>query len=336
MTTLDDLRQVLEEDAVLAPDGAGFLQAAQLGAANVRRRRRLVTVTAAAALVAVIAVVTPIVVYREAGKPVTPAVSPSARKPGDLTLTVDSRIGIPVVEEVAADKLQILTLLSRDKDPFRVAVRAYDPDSPDIIPTAGPKAERTTVQGRRAEAWISDSYARPTLLWHHPSGIWIQISQLTGASDRARVAQVADAVRIGPPRRMSAPFRLGSLPAGLRMEGIDVIQDDVNGPTTTVELAPPDPAEYPGSSIRILAFRRDPDWFSKLTHRTPTTPVAGRSAWYDENDVMREGELVVDGGSCWMLFGKTSKYTVGQLRTIAAGTTFGDCTDQSTWTVPVG
>ena len=72
MNTVDDLLRTLEQHTGLAPDGAGMVEQARVGAHRIRRRRRITTAVAAVAAAILVAVGVPLVAHHRT-TPANPA-----------------------------------------------------------------------------------------------------------------------------------------------------------------------------------------------------------------------------------------------------------------------
>jgi hypothetical protein len=315
--SVDDIRRVLLDHEILAPDGAGLVDAARAGAVRVRRRRRLTVV--AAVVVALVVPVAVVASFRETGtaeSAVVPA-SPPYRSTLQLTVGVDPDSGYSVLDYwVNRDRQQLRlrpstgiedasvvvhdpatfdsTALRRGQ-PVTVAGRAarYVPDLDLGVPCTvaappGQPAPRGMCQVRFDDA---KRVRMPVIGWVEPSGAWVLVF-VGERSTQADVARAAAAVRTWPPRDIRAPYRLGYLPAGLA--GVYATATD-SGPWQPDSLLAldPDPATPVSgldpatgwipeitAALTIRAFPRSPYVDEKAAELGRPTRVAGFDVYY--------------------------------------------------------
>jgi hypothetical protein len=347
MTTLDQLRQAMEERAALAPDGAGLVQAAQAGAARIRRRRRITGMTVAAGLTLAIAAGTPAVLqWRATPPPVAPAVPDRTRTAGEMTLTIDpaARAAVDRYGASSSGQFQSVAITTPAGKRYDADVYAYAPGTPDqAIP--GP-VETAVVQGRPAQ--YRKHPGSESLTWRDPGGSLVSVDHrylrqsdaavrrppgVHDGPDRAALQTIADAVRIGPPREITAPIRFGTLRDGLRMSGITVSVADPARPIVTVTL------EYPGSTAND---RRQVDVITMAGSgsgrgRAPVAAVGGHPAWYGPyGDNKRRNSLMLDAGPCRVDFITSPGMTEQQVRDLAGGARLIPCDQMASWVPPVG
>jgi len=249
MTDIRELRQVLDAQAELAPDGTGVIEAARAGAVRFRRRRR-VRYAAGAAVVAAVLAVVPAAVARIGGTGPPPA-APAARPPFQLTLDLAPESGYRKLSYGVVGVVQYLVARASNGDMtnFGAGVALYDPGTFDA--SALLRGEKITVRGHPAyyvpdflvgkdiklpgedskgtpssTPGPSDGSRRlvrpgdlemvdvrmPVIGWQEPSGAWVVVYQ---GRDKVGLARVAESVRVGDARPLKAPFRLGHVPAGL-------------------------------------------------------------------------------------------------------------------------
>jgi hypothetical protein len=335
MTTLDDLRRTLEGHATLAPDTIGLVQAAQAGAARIQRRRRVAAVAGVAVLIAVIAFGTPVAWHRRAAPvPVTPK-PPATRQATEITFRLDAGAGFTVVDEGVSTKRQEFVVDGQAGTSFQAIVMAFGPDEP-FNPSSRPSgpgasAEPAVVQGRPAtfilfgDSRQSLMVSHPTLRWKDPSGTWLEVTQVRGGFDRATLTSLANVSRIGSPSPMKAPLRLGPLPPGLTVAGAGLTRATSYPGPFNVTLASPRTGQLDPAPAQIGMFRKTPGYPASGSGLKRAAPVNGHPAW------AAGGRLELDVGACVASFTRGPGITLDQLRSLAAGTTFADCTDQSTW-----
>ena len=93
-----------------------------------------------------------------------------------------------------------------------------------------------------------------------------------------------------------------------------------------------------GIAARIHTTERQ---ITRYGRAHPVPDVAGHRAWYQTEtsgppELIGMATLTVEAGACMYEFTTDVKVlSLDQLRDIAAGTTYADCTDKSTWTAPV-
>jgi hypothetical protein len=360
MNTLDDLRRVLEADAGDAPRPDGVAEAAVRGAARIRRRRRLTAATGAAVLVAAVTVAVPVVADRRQADGPPPASTPSGRRPGQVTLTVDPASDHVVInEEIDGDGQRIMfrsttaKLAPRQNPPGAIAI------DPDVAFDPGPlrAGERITVSGH--EAWYVAAYPlgiylptdrsralrpqrepSPVIGWRDPGGTWILVYQDNKVrTDRAALLAAAEAVRVTPPRELLLPVTLGRLPAGLPPNFLTTDRRSYAHLSLGGTTAPPD-AVYvvgvtPGTAVTIEATPREKRPLPDAA--TPVADVAGHQAWYSVHTIgtaRGNGTLSVRVGACLVTFSAwdEKQATKEDLRFIAEHATYAaDCENPATW-----
>lgn len=330
MTRLDELLQTLETHAALAPDSAGVLDSARTGAARIHRRRRLTAIVAAATAVVLAAVVIPVTLHLEAA-PITPA-KPPAPKPWETTLSLDpSYPGTVVRQQPSMMTVQLPG--GEHTYGIDVFIERGEPGQ-DLRLFHG---EPVTVQGQPGQFTLefkpnpktSPGGSVPTMVaWTDPTGVIIEIRAGYWGVDRAAVMALAEAVRVGPPHAIMTPFQLGLLPAGLTVDWVmsyPRLDDPHRQDVAEVRLS------SPGNAAKLTVRAKTHVTDGMITGAKPAPDMAGHRVWY-----WSEAALVVQVGACMYEFSTNAgQLTLDQLRGIAAGTTYADCTDTSTWTPPV-
>jgi hypothetical protein len=333
MNSIDVLRDSLDERAELADDGAGLLDDVRAGAARVRRRRRLMAVTGTLAAVVAAALVAPAALDR-LDRPDPPA-APLPREMLQTNLTLDESAGLTVRGFTALAGLQRLDLGSG------VKVEVHDPGPYD--PALSRDATATDLGGGRSGLSIpaftpqEEAAARtfPAVARRDPSGAWIVAY---GDAGNDRLAAAAVAVRIGPPRAVTVPYRLGYLPTDLRVTSVQI--DTSREPATFLNLvdgtnrlmlqvvtqhAPGGSAPVSGAPTRIGGHDA---WY--LT--------AANSTWFADFETEAAGMFVQTGPGCSFFLRATdgSVLTRDVLERMVREATFVSCTDRPAWTAPLG
>lgn len=345
MTTLDELRQAMENRAKQAPDGVGLVQAAQLGAARVRRRRRITRLTLAAGLVLAIAVGTPVGLHlRAAPRPVDAAVPDRPRTASEMTLTID-----PSVHAVTggygisgSGQYQRFTITSSAGKEISADVYVYDHGNLDRVFGNRP-FEVTTVQGQPARyrndnfsaevAWRATDDSVVSVTYHSFSTD--PTAKAANAADRAALLKISEGIRIGPPRAIKTPIRFGKLRDGLRLTGVTVRY------SSRVESVPSDVVitlAYPNS---VENNRRQVDVTTLPEGLDPgraglrqVASVGGHPAWFGEGG--RRDKLVLGNGACTVEFLTSPGMTERQVRDLAGESQLFPCDQTDTWVPPVG
>jgi hypothetical protein len=384
--SVDDIRRVLLDHESLAPDGIGLVEAARAGAVRVRRRRRLTV--AAAVVVALVAPVAFVAVLRNTGtveSAVTPA-QPPYRGTLQLSAGVDPDSGYSVLEYWVNRDRQQFTLRPRTGI-ADVTVVVHNPATFDSAPVR--RGEPVTVAGRAAHyvtdlalgeraCWANSNGVHsdpnladkrgncrvsgepggtvrmPAIGWVEPSGAWVVV-YISARATRVDLLAAAAAVRIGPPRDLRAPYRLGYLPAGLA--GVYATSNDTGPRSPDSTLAfDPDPAKpvagpdnatgwQPAveTALTIRATVRMPYTDEKAAELGAPTKIAGLDTYYTDRNVgtwrIETGTavLVVVTGTCQYHFAVRDKDRLpyADLVRMVENATFVNCADPSTWTTPL-
>lgn len=377
MTGIRELQDTFEAHAHLAPDGAGIVAAAEAGAARVRRRRLHLGI--GATVVAAIAALVPVAATRG---PTVPRPAPQhlpAQPPyrAALALTVDLAADGPYVklEYGAWGTTQVILARPANQNPGPGAtIMVHDPGTFDAARFT--HGERVTVQGH--EAYFVPDYIlgtelglppgtagdrhvivgtsappgfteipTPAVGWPDASGAWVVV--LDGG-DKAKLLHVAEAVRLGAPRMVPAPFRLGYVPAGL--PGAYIRARHVGMNNATLGLGTVDDMSNPRSFVTVP--KGIPLAVSAFAHGdyvdghvadlgAAPTKVAGLDTWYltasDRGWGVADGAavLVVNTPHCVVLIGVADRNRVPypELKRIVEGADFRNCADERTWTAPL-
>ena len=341
MRTLDDLRRSFEQHADLAGDPRGLVQAAREGAVRIRRRQRMIRTAVSAAVIAVLVVAVPVVANRTLAEKQVPA-SPADRQFGQVTADLD----VPdyAVRSVTslATRQDLIVGSSRNWDPG-VDVVVFDPGV--FTARAQPGMESITIAGR--DGWFqpslplggvsghpTDDALGPAVGWADRSGVQVVVYRRPDLAvqngldaQRAELLRVAEGLRIGEPRDVTVPFRLGWVPAGLEVAGITAITDFA-GAGGSVTLRRGD------VEVDVAAGARgsQPTNFDGLPQTALT--VAGRPAVLV--DFKERHRLVVpELGTCALAAETADKQTTtADLVRVLETMTVADCNDRSTWTRP--
>lgn len=376
MRSVDDIRQVLLDVEPLAPDGAGLIEAVRAGAARVRRRRRLMIASAVAvALVVPLALVAFSRVTGTAESAVTPA-SPPYRGALQATVDVDPNSGYTVLGRQFDRDSQLLTL----RPPVGVndiGVMVFNPaafDSAPVrrgepVPVAGRSARYvndldvskyvcsgTTVVPAACQRSDAASLLRvPAIGWAEPTGAWVIVVSPWG-STRADLLAAAATVRLGPPRGIRVPYRLGYLPAGLTgisamvtdsgpwQRGASLAFDpDPDAPVGGPNLGVPDALSGPVPALGISGSGATPYTTEKVGELGPPTKVAGLDTYYADRNVgvwrLQTGSavFVVVSGACQFHFAVRDHTQIprSELVRMVENATFTDCNNPATWITPL-
>jgi hypothetical protein len=335
MTTLDDLRQALDDRAGTASDGAGIVEQARAGAERIRKRRAR-GLAAAVCLAAVAAAVIPAVVARRHADGPPPAAVTHYRGPGRLTVTLaaDSKFGF------ARSSIGPVQLLSpfRKTDKYRLTccaqVRVYDPGRYDARELQ--RGRRITVNGHPAFQG-NTSFPIPgsaggnpsggpgaqprsqqalTIGWEDASGAWVTVIG-RGATpitppDPAAMLDVAAAVRLTAPQKVLVPMHFPVIPGNLPITYTEVDEHDaVNGPQKAAlgfggnprPIEPPDfPVHDVSTPLTITSWTANGSapWI-ELLYGPVNTTVEGRPARYYERTEQDGGSVIVPPNGSVML-----------------------------------
>ena len=382
MRDLELLLRTLEDQAGAAPDGTGFVEAARTRAARIRTRRR---VFAAAAMVtlAVGAAIVPDAISRLLPTGSPPATSPTPRGPFQLTVDVAANSGYRAVAYGVVGSRQHFTLMrsSADSREWGTRVVVHDPGTFDATPFQ--RGEKVTVRGHPAyylpdllvgvvvgtvlppiEPTRREEMRRPAIGWPEPSGAWVIVyldmpttsvsgAAVPGASEKAQLLRVADIVRIGTPRDLQAPFRLGYIPPGLAGRAARVLDyRPGDGLTVSVDLGPHPSAidMYAGaegqSDQPLRVYMRPLGTFDDDVIRTlgpPEARIAGYDTWYNTEGTPGwqvapgTGHVMAIVGRCWLEVSSSdvTQIPYEELKRVVEGARFADCTQPGTWLPPL-
>lgn len=327
MNSIEVLRDSLDEHAEGASDVAGLLDDVRAGAVRLRRRRRMVTGAGvlAAAVVATLAV-------GQLPRPAATPAAPYSRSVLQLTAGVAPGSGFELQGYATSGDVQRLVLGGE------ILAEVHDPGPYDPSTLAG--AQRIDLGGGSTgfalPAFISEEPLKTPVSGvarRDPTGAWVIAY---GPAPQDRLARAAVAVRIGPPRDVKVPFRLGSLPEGLRVSSAD---SRPAGVTTILSF------QDPSRQLALQVVSQVADNTQYASKFGPPTPVAGYDTWYltkANSDWFADSDavalLVQYQLGCNVLLRSSDSRTVtrAMLEQIARDTRFGSCADQTTWTSPLG
>ena len=374
MTTVDELREVLERRAGV-PDPTGMIEAARAGAARVRRRRRITAV----ALAAVVAVAIPVTVARLPKPGPLPASPPPYRGTGEATVSMRPDSDFFVLWRRVDATGQVLAVRHRDtgsKD-FGGTVTVHDPGTYD--PAWLASSEKITVGGRPAYLAVT-VVNRPTgpvvepstqdlpqrsrglepegasvIGWPEPSGAWVVVGE---AQSVPALRRLAESVRLGPPRQVTSPVRFGRLPDGLRLQYVSAADDPAGPPSlgfraalgfAAADRSPGPVAGTVGTSFGDLPLnvrvqpRTQGSWTELVDARgrPQWQTIGGQRAVYlpvgSEGIPGGTAQLLIEQGKCGIVIslGAPVRISYEELVRMVAGMTFADCTDPRTWVPPL-
>ncbi|MEV6843532.1 hypothetical protein [Actinoplanes sp. NPDC051411] len=357
MTTLDDLRETLDQHAGQVPLDAALLPDVRTRAAGLRRRRRMLHGTALVVALVMAAVTIPWAVRSAQRTPVAGhSVAPTLWQTG-ITLREGSKYQIRIRQ---SDTVAQYVQVHGKGDGDAVEVLALDAGAFD--PAALRRGEPVAIGG--PQAWYVASYTPevagisvigPVIGWKDAAtGAWVLV---IGYSEKkkAGMVEVARDVRLAGNVEEVSPVSFGWVPPELRAVQTDV--DTGPGvPSASFGLG------YGGEqgAVGILAFRNvlpfrfeatlkveDKDWSNferDLAGRTPKV-INGAQTWYlpGPNKIFtptpNEGaDMVVAAGNCQIGMHVTdrNRITEADLDRMLGSATFGDCANASGWRPALG
>lgn len=350
MRTLDDLRLSFEQHADLAGDTRGLVQAARVGAVRIRRRRRIVRACVSAAVVTVLAVAVPVVVTRNLAEPPAPAIPatpspapPSVRRLGQVTLDLDIASGYVVRSLGTLSNRQEMTAVpaakARNQSDWDPAIEVVVLEPGVYNAGALPGTVPVTVAGHdawfqsrlplgRLSNWSADDARGPAIGWQERSGVQVVVfARPESDFQRAELLRVAEGLRIGRPRDVTVPLRLGWIPAGMEITAVTVRPQ--NGDTIVSLRRGNDHAE-----LWAVPKRRTPAGsfsgpeFSSLT-------VAGRPAVF-QREAKYTKLIIPEFGTCGLFIETATarESTKADFIHVLETLTVADCEDRKTWTRP--
>ena len=369
MTSLDELRNTLEQGAGLAPDATGLVEQAQAGAARRRRRNRARTVVAAVVAV-VIAVAVPSVTRSTAIDPRPNPAGPMThyREPYELTLELAPGPVYFTMTHGTQGRTQFLVARPHGspQDDSGATVAVHDPGTFD--PTRLRQGERVTVHGHPAfyvenlDPPVPDASASgpgastyrvgAAVGWQDPSGAWVTISD---GADRASMLRLAARVRLTSPRTARAPVRFGWVPRDLPVTYTESRDTAAYGVSASIGFGnPTDPRDQsadpffmiPSSTpMSVTALPMDgimTAWGEDYAQR-PMKTIAGHRMWYVEGEAgtfpdADGSHLMIEAGSCGItvLIRDRASIPYAALERMVQNMTFGGCDDTSDWLPIVG
>jgi hypothetical protein len=315
VNTVDDLLRSLERHTRLAPDGAGMVEQARLGAARIRRHRRVATTVAAAAAILLVAVGVPLMAHHRT-VPATPA---PVRSAAEMSIGLAAGSGFTVQQRAADGARQLIVARATGTSPayeFSADVWAYDPGAFD--PASLPPGETVRVGDHDARLVPALSKERlefltsiggfpsgpqpsgtpdgtvntdveAAVVWQDPSGIWLTVSR---AENRDTLLRLAAAVRVVAASLPRGPLGLSWLPDRLAVTHAETMEMfpgmfadivlTVPEPDTNVVPAQSAVSTGPGTTrVEIhVEDRGFNQWNDGMKLPAPTLTVAGYPAWY--------------------------------------------------------
>jgi hypothetical protein len=328
MTTLDELREVLEHRAGV-PDPTGMIEAARTRATHVRRRRRL---TAAAAVVAVAAIAVPVTLAQLRTSDPLPA---AYRGAGEATVSVQPDPRFFVLSRRIDATGQMLTVRHRDtadRD-WGGVVTVHDPGTYD--PDWLGSAEAITVSGRPAHLMVT---GESVIGWREPSGAWVVVGE---AQSVPALRRLAESVRLGPPHEVTSPVRFGSVPDGLRLRSVTASDDPASlvAHTATVSFST---GQGGDPVLTASAYAGRGGAWTELTGTAPQwQTIGGHRAWRvpasNPNFSRDSGaHVLIETPECGVdVSFQPERISYDEVTRVVTGMTIADCTDPATWTPPL-
>jgi hypothetical protein len=367
MTSIHDLERTLAEHAATAPDGDGLVAAAYAGAGRFRRRRRI-GLAVGGTVLALVAAAAPVAVARLGHAGPTHMASGGRPHRGPLQMTVDlapDRRYFTLVSGVVGSGIQHLSVRRTDPAPVtaNAEVFVYDPGTFDPAPFR--RGTPVTVAGHPAFAVDDRAVVKvprvgtppegslvvhaPAVGWQDPSGAWVVVfGGFDG--DRTPALTVAALVRLGPPRDVHVPYRLGYVPAGLP---VNAAMTAMGARDAVVGFGAPTPGLPSAHSFMyglalpaflvVQADPHTPDLDRSFGGLGAPTPIAGLDTWYLTRS--EPGLTVLDGAGllavrtphCLVQISVQDRRRVpyDALKRMVEGARFADCGNPATWTSPL-
>ena len=253
-------------------------------------------------------------------------------------------------------------------------VTAYDPGTFD--PAALERGERVTVGGHPAY-WVPTLTGEPlppaedssqqtrnlamaAVGWQDTSGVWVTVSD---TASREALMRLAAAVRLGPPRQITAPVQFGWVPGGFPLSYASSTDESggITGLSSTVGFAASrPPAAVPemlfpmqassGLALSVLTVPKTSRGWTELVDpegappgKVPTPQwktIGGQRAWYLPDSAQPQlfaagpgAHLLIDAGDCGVLIriGDLGQVSYDELVRTVAAMTFSSCTDAASW-----
>ncbi|MET8153031.1 hypothetical protein ACIBSW_30835 [Actinoplanes sp. NPDC049668] len=328
-----------------------------MGGTHSRPRREVSpTALAVVALVGCAAAVALGVIWMRGDDEATapPAAVAVVRQPWQLTLGLDATAGYLVTAAVADGGRQSLTVQdvafsSRPDGVYGGEVTAFPPGTLDEgqfragEPVNGafylPDFVFPEHTAGDARPWRTAAVGRPD-----PSGVWVVVyadpARATGgaAVDRDDLLRLAAAVRVGAPRDLRMPLRLGAgLPAGLQLTYVRSPDQRIDRRPSAIGLSaaarrPAGAGVYAaaphGLDVTVLTAPRDAGWDARRAALTGATSSAGLRAWYEEGR-----RLTVQAERCVVTI--EAALPRAELDRLVERMTIGDCADPDSWIPPL-
>jgi hypothetical protein len=386
MNDIGDLEAAFARHEHLAPPPDGMVEQAYAGARRIRRRRLVIGGLGVAAVVAMSAI-TPVVLSRlgddstHAAAQATPppSAAPATSTGGPtLMIDVDRTNGFFLLSQGFAGSVALATVRSENKSVtgWGGNVGLYPADRVDAAALSA--GEPTTVSGHPAY-YVPDYLLDPAadhlgpqnasspksmtvgadgkadttpkdrraavIAWREPSGAWVLVS----GSERPDLQRLAEAVR-PTPTELTTPYRLGYVPAGLRLDyGGSAIYRPAQSNSVLVFADSSWPvmrrAEQSGlveqSALRIQVMANGGNTGDLAG--IPATMIAGRETWFfvgpggSLGAQPGESVLFAKVGDCGVLIraADNNRVPYPAIKQLFEGMTFQDCTAPQTWVKPL-
>jgi hypothetical protein len=358
MTTLNDLRETLEQHAGRAPLDSALLPDVRTRAARLRRRRRMRHGTALVVAIVVAAATIPWVVRSRPHAPVTEetAAAPALWRTG-ITLREGSKYQIMIRQ---SDTVAHYVTVHGKGDGDGLDVLAIDPGAFDPAPLR--RGEPVGIGGPRA--WYVARYAPApaglpvigsVLGWQDPAtDAWVLVVANTPHKMNGML-EVARDLRLGTGVEPVSPVSFGWAPPGLGM-----VQSNA-------DVGPGIPSASFGfgfggergvvgitAFMNVLPFRfdtslkqQDRDWGNFEHDAAGIAPkvINGAQTWYfpGPNKVFTTGtpggaDMVISVGNCQVNLHVSDRNRISEadLDRMVGTATFGDCADATGWRPPLG
>jgi hypothetical protein len=305
-------------------------------------------------LVAGVAVVALGVLKTREDDDAAPIVAETGRKPWQVTIDLDISAGFLVTAAVVDAGRQTLTVQNiglNDDNPagaYGGEVSAFEPGMLEENQLRGGEAVNIDVDldARYVAAYTfaahgdgaAQQWQTPAVGWQDPSGTWVLVYG-DETTTKESLLKLAGAIRLGTPRDLRMPFRLGAgLPDGLQPTYFQSPENKTDGLPPTVGLSAPfrEPsraavyrAESPALDLSVSAVPRDTQWATTRKTLGAAAKVAGHDTWFDS------GQLTVEAERCIVHVRGGTATPREQLARIVDEMTIGDCTDLDSWIPPL-
>jgi hypothetical protein len=290
---------------------------------------------------------------REDGETAAPIIADTGRKPWQVSIDLDISAGFLVTSAVVDAGRQTLTVqnIGFNDNPagaYGGEVSAFEPGVLDENQLRGGEAVNIDVDldARYVPAYTfaahgdgaAQQWQTPAVGWQDPSGTWVLVYG-DETTTKESLLKLAGAVRLGTPRDLRMPFRLGGgFPDGLAPTYVQAPENKVGGLPPTVGLSVPDRApsraavyrtESPSLDLSVSALAPDAQWATTRKKLGPAAKVAGHDTWFSP------GLLTAEAERCIIQVHAAKAVPRDQLSRIVEEMTIGDCTDLDSWIPPL-